>query len=532
MMSDLLLTLGHNSSAILVDNNRVVCGFEEERLSGVKSDSRFPLQAIDACMRYGKPSHAYVTHWATDGNVNSLKEKYWQPRNLGLPITSLNGDFTHHDSHIWAAKAFAGPDFPTDNTIGLVIDGFGNFGEHLTIYKMLPTGPKVIQRYYGYKSSLGLMYQYATAFMGLKMHEDEYKLLGYETRVATLGDETRHMLDQEVARLSNRIINDMEIAVYSPYDPLVSVDALPAIQVYWRDLLMAICERLELSDPTSFTARIALAYLIQHTLEAVVRGIIKPYNPTNLLVSGGVFYNVRLNFALLTGVAGRFCAYPLAGDQGNALGLYAYQNADFKFPSHLFWGRRDFDVFRGVKLPDNFYVLKEADAIPFIKLILKKYGYVNIVRGSMEFGPRALCHTTTLAWPSPEVVDIINIANGRSTVMPMAPVMDRALYNEVFYQTEKPWKSEEYMITSLEYRTEYVEEFLGAAHKYPDGSYTGRPQVTDDPFMLEILDGGLLINTSFNVHGKPIVHTMLQAMEHHNQQRQKVDDFVTIVIKE
>ena len=161
----------------------------------------------------------------------------------------------------------------------------------------------------------------------------------------------------------------------------------------------------------------------------------------------------------------------------------------------------------------------------------------------MEFGPRALCNTSTIAVAdSMTVVNHINQINGRNTVMPFAPVMGRSIYERIFEMTDRIHKSEKYMIMALPYKEHYGELYTGAAHKYRiHGSdtkviYTGRPQVIDrgeDPIMESLLrDYNVLINTSFNVHGVPIVHTIDDVVKSHTHQRKSDPNVVTIVVSD
>jgi len=133
---------------------------------------------------------------------------------------------------------------------------------------------------------------------------------------------------------------------------------------------------------------------------------------------------------------------------------------------------------------------------------------VQIIRDSMEFGARSLCHTCTLAMPTLDNVEKINSANGRDTVMPMAPVMTEGQLALRFNTDCNIVKSLEYMITAVAAKDAAVDgTFSGALNHYPRiAEFTGRPQVTRDQFMVEILNRtGPLINTSLNAHGQPII---------------------------
>lgn len=538
-MRELLLTLGHNSSAILIENGQLVWGYETERLTGVKSDSRYPLAHLrEAGIPVGKIDMAHVVHWSPDGQLKSMAPKYWDPSDglEGVPIQSLNPmeGRSHHDTHIAAALRYADAPvkFPRKGSYGVVVDGFGSLGEHFSVYDLSGDAPRLVHRVHGYDTSLGLWYQYATAFMGMKMHEDEYKLLGYEAHVEPqryaeivvhAGDVAKAWLDR------------MSKSTYgSRYDPLYDVAALPNVKDAIFKQLSAACEHLNINGVQEFTGRSELALFVQTVLEHVVCSVVDRFKPTNLVLSGGVFYNVKLNKRLMEQVEGVTCAYPLAGDQGNALGLYAMTYRNWSHPQHLTWGHR---VLHDVGQVPSMYVVDEHMAMPMITSALSIHGYVNVVRGSMEFGPRALCNTSTLALPTRDNVSIINEMNNRNTVMPMAPVMTQQKYSELFERTRHVWKSEKHMIMAMEHKEHPLDEILGISHEYvsPYKHHTSRPQVVDqsDMMMRSLLDafGGVLINTSFNFHGVPIVWSMRDVVKSHLEQRKRNPNVITIVVQ-
>jgi carbamoyltransferase len=537
-MKNLLLTLGHNSSAILIEDGKILWGYETERITGVKSDSRFPMPFVKAYIEsqgwhMPKPDMVYVTHWAPDGQLGSMSAKHWDPAYFdGIPIRTLDVDRTHHDTHMAAAIAYAGPNFPRYKSFGLVVDGFGTFGEHFSIYDLSGKIPRLIERTHGYETSLGLWYQYATAFMGLKMHEDEYKLLGYEVHVE---DADAINLSADAKAYAAEWLESMRKSIYgSKYDPLYDLSALANVKTKIFEHLTRVSSRYGVSDPSSYHGRCILAYYVQAVLEAVVITRVRALGARQLIVSGGCFYNVKLNKILIDMIEGQFCAYPLAGDQGNALGLYAMDYPGTQIGNNLCWGRRKL---RDVGHVDGLIVTNEDVARAFILQALSGPGYINLVRGDMEFGPRALCNTSTLAMPTMAAVSKINAANDRNTVMPMAPVMTMAMYSRLFENTTKVWRSHAHMICAMEYQEHPLPGMMGVAHEYqqPYHHHTGRPQVigADDTFMLRILNavGHPLINTSFNFHGQPIALGMESIIKNHVMQHQRDPSFTTAVIQ-
>ena len=538
-MKALLLTLGHNSSAVMIENDQIVWGYETERLSGLKSDSRFPMPWIEKLPNTDLRNIdiVYVTHWAPDGQLSSMSRKHWDPFYFdGVPIRTLSADRTHHDTHMAAADCYAGPAFTKHRkpgTFGFVVDGFGTMGEHFSVYEYQSDHtPKLVRRVHGYGTSLGLWYQYATSFMGLKMHEDEYKLLGYEVHcpLNLIND-----IDMAAAVKADEWIDEMKKSIYgSKYDPLYDLRALENVKNKIFEHLNQKCKDFGVTDPTSHEGRCVLAYYVQAVLEGVVTTLIHQFKPKHVVLSGGCFYNVKLNKSIVDRIEGQTCVYPLAGDQGNALGLYFMDNPQFCMPNHFNWGKRDL---RDVGEVKGLVCVKDTNsALKQLTDRLYQVGHVNLVRGSMEFGPRAMCNTSTLALPTAASVELINAMNDRNTVMPMAPVMTMAMYRSLFERWDRVWGSYRHMIVAMEYVEHPGDELRGVAHEYqvPYHHHTGRPQVVPDTdwlmgALLARFDGPL-INTSFNFHGQPIAFNMESVIKNHMLQYQRDPSTFTVVI--
>jgi predicted NodU family carbamoyl transferase len=551
MMDSLVLTLGHNSSAILIRDNAIVAGFEEERLSGIKSDSKFPEQAIGQLIKlHGLIDPTiFVSHWELFGHVNAMNKKHWDQeylqRTFGKPkIFETNDEFTHHDAHAWSAILFAEP-FPCgikDKSMIFVMDGFGTFGEHMSFYKYVDGIPHLVSRKFGFGTSLGLLYQYTTAFLGMKQNQDEYKLLAYEAHI-----------DQMFPRINEKIFNDCidvytekYITMLSSYqlidktDPMLNIGALPTYAAEVANMLSTVLKVVQDIGPefTEKERRIIIAYFTQSIVERVVQSFIDLYNPRNIILVGGLFYNVKLNNMVSSSIYGKTCIMPLAGDQGAGLGLYKAMHSGFSWPGHLYWGTRSLteDQFKGI---DNLIYAGEAIeplALEAIANGLKKGQIINVVRGDMEFGPRALCHTSTLAKPDPVIANEINRVNNRVNEMPFAPVMDQIQAELMLDDVESIHKSLEYMICTRDVKPDQVDNLKGASHRYPKSTrYSARPQITNDPFIGKLVHNlGPLINTSFNYHGVPIVYNADQIRHTHvmEQSHESENPPITVVIGE
>lgn len=546
-MADLLLTLGHNASAIAIsvkDGIAVVeNAYELERLSGVKSDSRFPLDAMIALKERGVSNfeRVYVTHWDPMNNVDELKPKYWDRSVFPshMPVYSQESlGLSHHDCHAYAAVAFAGDTFPKRDSGVLVIDGFGNMSEHISYYRLNQHGkPELLTRLYGYSTSLGLMYQYATSFLGMKMHEDEYKLLGYGSKIYEV-DVLRGPIDDLALFEATRLLKRMRSIDGRRLE--VTLDVLPEVQEEWANRFRSMLDRLGMQGipSDSFEARVVIGYIVQRMLEITVQNLFMREIPipTNLIITGGVAFNVELNRKLITMMRGKVCAMPLAGDQGNSLGLWAFHNHRARLDfGDLCWGRRNYEY---EALPDGMQVFESdgPEVLAALSQALDEVGFVNLVRGRMEFGPRALCNTTTLALPTQEIAEEINRINGRNSVMPFAPVVWHLAMPVTFQAAYKLHKSDAFMISALPYIPDVGQKVQGAALFTPDKIFTGRPQSykpkyeNDSVGILLQTKQQILINTSFNVHGVPICCDMKDVIHSHQFQHNLNPNVRTIVI--
>ena len=254
MSKTMVLTLGHNSSAIVVQNGVILGGYEEERFSNIKSDSAFPNQAIERLMyHFGKHyNDVCIGHWFTSGMISA--NKYINMPMIealsGGVVHSIQNGLSHHDSHLLSAKVFANYyDFPKKH-LAIVADGFGTYGECITIYDCDHTGHRILSRYFGYGNSLGMLYQYTTAYLGMKMNNHEYKLLGYEAHIKEA------LSDTEIDFMHSIIFNDASDRVKKlilenidrDTDPIVNKSALAATQHEVANLLDGILEQLEKTD--------------------------------------------------------------------------------------------------------------------------------------------------------------------------------------------------------------------------------------------------------------------------------------------
>ena len=570
-----MLSLGHNASAIGVARDKIIAAYEQERFTREKSTSKFAKDAINKIIDLYQPdpntqNYLLISHWYDDFNfmdkfhdkinkhynyylIDELEKKY------NFKIITLNDDFTHHDAHAFSAISFFRNHCNydqyielTNNTYIFVMDGFGNKEEVVSIYKFGIDGLNqlkldLIDRLYGYENSLGLMYQYATSFVGMKENEDEYKFLGYESKITDYVNEDAIKYIRHAAEFfaeewfSNFLSIKNNIEAYTIHRPTglyINTDYLNTVKNSWhrnfRELLSELESNYNVNDAFDVnTKRSIIGYYIQSIIELIHIKLIDHYNVNNILVSGGLYYNVKLNNTILKHVPGFFCAAPLAGDQGAPIGLY--EKFIGKFPyKDLTWGYRELNT--DIDIPDDLkpyieFVDNQNELVEKAFNYLKNNDIVQVLTGNMEFGPRALCNTSTLSIGYNDNVDLINSINGRNTVMPFAPVTTSELAKEIFDndQLGRVVGSLGYMIVTVDYKPEIMSDsekfkiYRGVANPYPDRKYySGRPQVVQDADsyiyklinkLYEELGITAIINTSLNVHGKPIVFTVQDAID-------------------
>lgn len=528
-MLSLVLTLGHNSSAVLVLDGRILCGYEEERLTGKKSDSSFPklsILEIGKHFRLEAVESLCIGHWFIDGSIPH-QSKYFDLQFIRDILPQIDDDkihsidlnsgeepFTHHTSHYLAAKAFAGDEFAKDS-ICIVADGFGTMGEVLTIFS---EDGKVLDKVFGFTNSLGLLYQYTTNFLGLKMNNHEYKLLGFEAHISEVNVRLEEL--EELAHdLSEAYFYSYKHpTIHKKADPTIYPTALDFTMDKVESTLSSILDDFESYNLSELHTKYLLAFVVQRTVELsmvkIVVDLIAKYKPSRLILSGGLFLNVKLNHIIQESTNTPICVYPLAGDQGAGLGVYEHYFGNLKINS-VCVGKRDLSI---DSLPEEqkHKFVKPDNLSDAIISGLVKNGFVHLLRKNMEFGPRALCNTSTLAIPSEFIAKELNRINDRTNEMPFALVMTEKQAYNLFKDVDKVHRSLEFMVCvrTLKSTVDPVSILGGLLHYPQTGEYTCRIQITKDPELVSVLEStGPLINTSFNYHGKPIVFDLNSAIE-------------------
>jgi carbamoyltransferase len=559
--------LYHDSAAAIVVDGRIVAAAQEERFTRKKHDARFPGSAIAYCLAeagcrlseldsvvfYDKPFlkferllETYLT-FAPRGFSSFrialpvwLKEKLFQRELLARELKAIDADFSsqrllfteHHLSH--AASAF----FPSpfEEAAVLTMDGVGEWattslgtgaGNRLSIFKEIH-----------FPHSLGLLYSAFTYYTGFKVNSGEYKLMGLapygEPKYAALildkiihvNDDGSFWLDQSYFDycVGLRMTNDRFSALFDQPVRRPEQDLLTQFHMDIAASIQAVTEH----------AVIKLAGALRRETQA-----------RNLCMAGGVALNCVANGKLLKeGIFDSIWIQPAAGDAGGAVGAAL---AGYHLFADLPRVAAPGDGMSGALLGPcfseddvatrlgaagaRFSTLSDDELIRTTAQALADGKAVGWMQGRMEFGPRALGNRSILGDPrSPAMQKVLNLkVKYRESFRPFAPSVLREDVQAWFeLDCDSP-----YMLLVGPVRGEHRRAMTGEERalfgidklNVPRSSipavthvdYSARVQTVHaetNPRYHALISAfkaltncGVLVNTSFNVRGEPIVWT-------------------------
>jgi carbamoyltransferase len=544
----------HDSAAALVIDGLPVCAVQEERLSRRKNDPGFPMNAIEWCLEstglepadldavvfYERPMlkfdriltcalRAFPRSWRSFPHAmkNTLGEKVWVKgiisSQLGIPRQKIL--FTdHHASH--AASAFLTA--PTRRAAILTADGVGEWAT-LTVgqgeRRSDGSTSITLSREVKFPHSLGLLYSTFTAYLGFKVNEDEYKVMG----LAAYGRPT--MVDQ--VRTVIRRLPDGAFALAPEFFEFQTT-AERSYSSKFIDLFGPARHPHDVIDlDSSDGQRLAdCAASVQYVLEEILVDIATRLRHEtgldDLCIAGGVALNGVANARLLTDVGfARVFVPPAPGDAGCALGaaLYAdriyFGNPDRDVPDHPFWGPLVDGGHLARVAREDSQLVDELDDMVLIDRIAEDLAAGRIVgwmEGACEFGPRALGHRSLLAAPHDVAIrDHLNSQiKRREEFRPFAPVVPLESADRFFDLPPGGARLGRFMSGVFPVKPEWRSRLAAVTHV--DG--TARVQVLERemaPRLHDLLEAygrrtgvPVLLNTSFNVAGEPIVTQALE----------------------
>ncbi len=557
----------HDSAAALVEDDRIVAAAQEERFTRKKHDSSFPQNAISYCLQEGKvclDELDYVvfydkpflkferlleTYVATAPHGFRsfkmaiplwLREKLFQKPLLRgeLKRFSENGDWTgrllfceHHLSH--AASAF----FPSpyEDAAVLTMDGVG---EWATTSAAMGSGNRlqVFQEIH-FPHSLGLLYSAFTYYTGFKVNSGEYKVMG----LAPYGEPkyTKLILDKMIdLKPDGSFRLDMSYFDYCT--------GLTMTNQRFSDLFGA---PVRASDQLLTPFHMDIAASIQAVLEEIVlrmtRALAKQTGARNLCLAGGVALNCVANGKVLRdGAFENIWIQPAAGDAGGAVGaalaaVHLYEghprrpNGGDRMHGSLLgpsYSQADIEQ-RLTAVGAKFSVASEDSVVEQTADALAGQQAVGWFQGRLEFGPRALGARSILGDPRSSTMQRnLNLKiKYRESFRPFAPAVLREDVAEWFEcDSDSPYmlivadvrKDRRRTMTPEQQALFGIEKLNLVRSAIPAVThvdYSARIQTvhanTNPPFhrllkrFKEKTGCPVLVNTSFNVRGEPIVCT-------------------------
>ncbi len=449
-----------------------------------------------------------------------IRHKFEEHYNCNdIPFYSVR----HHDSHAYAAYFTSG----FKNSLILIADGGGDYVGDLTEAESLYLGTegKIIPLEARYQSPvirrMGNLSNFLYPYMPQVVKSHEISLSRkYEQFTYLLGFGWG-----EAGKTMGLASYGSSMIDFSDY-PLASDLNFTLKYGDFLNFLYALQQSSGLSHAQFLAARRAdIARTIQTFTEemmvSLVDGVMKKYQMDTLCAAGGLFLNCLMNHAILKRcpIKNTFI-FPAAGDDGQAIG-----NALFAYCTH-FGGLKSVPLlspYLGLCYTDeqiesvlraHSLVYERMDDVTLVQTLAAEIYDKKITaihRGKTEIGPRALCHRSILANPTlPEMKDILNErVKHREAFRPFAPVVTAEEEFQIFMlQQTSP-----YMLLAPKVHPAYQDRLPSITHV--DG--TARVQsVTrqQDPFLYMLLTefehlSGLpvLLNTSFNIAGEPIVES-------------------------
>jgi len=524
----------HDAAACLMKDGRVVAAAEEERFTRKKHDFDFPNNAIEYCLRegnisidevdyvgfYEKPlikfERILLSYMATFPRSFGaylkamplwLGQKLWIPSLIRREL-DYNGEVLfsdHHMSHAASAFLFS----PFEEAAILTTDAVGEWST--TAYGVGRGNKVEIMKEIRYPHSLGLFYSAVTAHLGFKVNNDEYKVMG----LASYGKPTYYDALKKVIDIRPDGSYRLDMSYFAYHYGLT---------------MLSDKFRREFGEPREPESELSqqnmdLAASVQLVLEEVLLNAANHlYELTHmdaLCMAGGVALNCVANGRILGETPFKdIWVQPAAGDDGGSVGVAAYiwnvlldnprvhvMNDAYLGPSFTTEEVRAFLDNEGISYEE--YDIEEL--LPLTAQMIADSLIVGWFQGRMEFGPRALGSRSILANPcDPDMKDILNDkVKHREDFRPFAPVLLREKVGEYL----KPDYPMPFMVILSEVREEKRAEIPSVTHV--DG--TARPQTVtkehngiyyDLIVEFEKITGTpVLINTSFNVRGEPIVCT-------------------------
>jgi len=520
----------HDSSACLVRDGELVFAVAEERLSRVKHDARFPVRAIDACLRHAgiradqldevcfgwqPPLHVFladaknflrgkhpisylnllnstrnfVSMWHQGGGMKQFAYHFGPTRARARFVD-------HHFAHAISAYAYSG----FSEAAIVVVDGRGAWEATSLWYgrdgriEHLQTIP--------WPNSVGLFYAEFTGYLGFQPNSDEWKVMGLAPYGQPGVDLQRFIrLNHQAYWVNTALLLGRNSSGVPGIESVLGPRRMPEseIEPRFKDIAYAVQDECE------------------NIMLALVGHVVRLTGYRNICLAGGVALNSKANGKILaSGLVDRIFIQPAAGDEGVALGaaLAPYLETDKRLPAprmrHAYLGPEYTDTeIENVLRTYKLHYTRVDDPAHAAAQLLAQGKILGWFQGRMEFGPRALGGRSILADArDPNMNNKVNNAvKFREAWRPFAP----SLLAEAAGEYLEKAADSPFMILTFPVKPEKRSVIPAVTHV--DG--TARPQTVEEkinPLYWRLIREfgrrtgvSVILNTSFNLRGEPIV---------------------------
>lgn len=498
----------HDASVSVIEDGEVLFAGHAERYSRVKNDSYLNKALMSDALKHGLPDIIVFHESSKLKNKRRLKQFTWAsikaafteitaegwvkkfyPELAGIPTTNC----LHHESHM--AAGLMTSDF--DECAIMTIDAIGEF-QTATIYHYDPSVSKTAQLKHEttFPNSLGLFYSAVTHKVGLKPMEDEYVLMG----MAAYGNPVyADKIRKELFKTDVKFSRNMQITDEDVHECLHTVDMSKGLP---EDFMPLKLEADGVNEQIKFDLAASAQLVCEERIMAYAKLAKKYTHSNNLIFMGGCALNCVANTGLYN-LFQNIHIMPNPGDAGSSLGaaaLYHY----YQTLEKINWQ----GPYLGYNIKGKWPKEKFLES-------LRNNEIFGVANGKAEFGPRALGNRSLFADPRGETIkDRVNEIKRRQKFRPFAPIVLEEHASDWF---DMPGGYDNSPYMQFVAKCKRPNEIPAVVH----GDGTSRVQTVNRKQHPELYDAlskwhaesgcPIVLNTSLNIKGQPIVNTIEDA---------------------
>lgn len=553
---------GPNPSACFVSGGNILFWAEEERFSRIKtSPNSFPFSAVTAglkhlsltadditavgyawdCLHYQQIANDNLEQTqkrfpSSSDSLNILAQESinlrYNPELITSRITTFFARlgrtthlpihfYPHHLSHAYSNTFFSTP----EDQLVIINDGAGEITS--TSVHVLSGGvvhPPILT--VDLPHSLGSAYASLTEYLGYRPYEDEGRVMG----LSCYGSHSSELIS-DLSRVIG--LSPSSDGPFYLTDPSYRYNGTRSIGSRYSDKLVELLGPPRSADQSPLDSHFKdIAFALQFQLETILTSLVHhSVQQTGLTVasfSGGVHMNCKANAQIVSsGILEKAFFNPASSDNGVSLGAAALVSREYSSSAQLPSGLST--LYQGTSYSDDFIeriliknkitYKRSQNIAETCALLISSGALIGWFQGRMEVGARALGARSILASPlNPHARDLVNTnVKNRESWRPFCPSLKASLYHKYFHATQTS-SVYDYMIVATSVSDEGVSSIPSCVHI----DHTARPQLVkqeSNPIYYELLDHlerltghGIVLNTSFNVKGEPVVESPEQAI--------------------